>query len=335
MKPPSIFKLIGLGLAAAALAACGDSKISAVKDTRMQGDEFTIGETLGKIDECKSTDWTSAVVNNSTIVTHTCAVKLTDDIRSKAKDAELAALKVRASLADMLVTTDLRGSINAMTDASRRSEEREAQAAKKVAEMDAAIERTARMPWSPWISITGVGLSRPAPPPEPGVWEAKVQADVAVLTKQKEELVASIEAERQKSAETARVAQREIDELTQWTEKFKQETERTYASVAKDVETFYDKGHGVKVKTSFRYRDGASAQLLASTFVVDDVESSGTIPVYLMDPKRMREYLLYMAKSGFGMKAPDLFDQRFPIESTPGAYPGSHVYKYKAGTSAS
>lgn len=335
MKPLTTLKIAGLGFAVAALAACGDSKISAVKDTRMRGDEFTIGETLSKVEECKSTDWTSEVVNNSTIVTHTCTVKLSDELRKKAKEAELAALKVRASLADISVTTDLRGSINAMADASRRSEEREAQAARKVAEMDAVIERTAKMPWSPWISMTGVDLSRPAPHPEPGVWEAKVQADVAVLTKQKEELVASIEAERQKNAEAVRVARREIDELTQWTEKFKQETERTFASVAKDVEAFYDKGHDVKVKTSFRYREGASAQLLASTFVVGDVESSGTIPVYLMDPKRMREYLLYMAKSGLGMKAPDLFDQRFPIESTTGAYPGSYVYKYKAGASAS
>ena len=88
------------------------------------------------------------------------------------------------------------------------------------------------------------------------------------------------------------------------------------------------------MKTSFRYREGGNAELLSSTFMVDDVESQGTIPVYLMDPKRMAEYLIYMTKYGLGMKAPDLFDERFPIESVPGAYPGSHIYRYKGAKPA-
>ncbi|MGO4605206.1 hypothetical protein AB4142_02640 [Variovorax sp. 2RAF20] len=335
MKPLTTLKMFGLGFAVAALVGCGDSKISAVKDTRMRGDEFTIGETLSKVEECKSTDWTSEVVNNATIVTHTCTVKLSDELRSKAKEAELAALKVRASLSNLSVTTNLRGAISARADALRRSEEREAQAAKQVAEMDRSIERVATATWSPWISMTGAPLTRPSAPPEPDVWKAKVQADAAVLTKQKEELLATIEAERQRTAAATKAAQQEIDELTQWSEKFDREAAQTYAAVAKEVEAFYDKGHELKVKTSFRYREGANAELLASTFVVDDVESSGTIPVYLMDPKRMGEYLLYMAKNGLGMKAPDMFDQRFPIESVVGAYPGSNVYRYKAGKSTS
>jgi len=331
MIPLNAIKLIGLGLSLALLGACGDSKISAVKDTRLHGDEFTVGETLGKIKECKSTDWASEIVNNATIVTHTCTVKLSEEIREKAKQAELAALKTRASLANISVTTDLHGARNAQAEAGRRSEERAAQAAQKLAEMDRAIERVANATWSPWISLTGASLTRPSAPPDPGVWEAKRQADVAALTKQKEALLATVEAERQKSAEAAQAAQREIDETTQWSEKFEREAERTYASVAKDVDSFYDRSHEVKVKTSFRYREGGNAEPISSTFIVDDVEVNGTIPVYLMDPKRMAEYLTYMTKSGLGMKAPDLFDERFPIERTGGPNRG---YRYKNSTSA-
>ncbi|MNK92664.1 hypothetical protein D3C87_1127950 [compost metagenome] len=82
-------KWIGLGFLVAALAACGDSKISAVKDTRLRGDEFTVGETLDKIKECKSSDWTSEVVNNATMVTHICAIKLDDSIFTASKEKAL------------------------------------------------------------------------------------------------------------------------------------------------------------------------------------------------------------------------------------------------------
>lgn len=334
MIPLNTIKLIGLSFSLALLGACGDSKISAVKDTRLRGDEFTVGETLDKIKECKSTDWASEIVNNATIVTHTCTVKLSEEIRDKAKQAELAALKTRASLANISVTTDLHGARNAQAEAGRRSEERAAQAAQKLAEMDRSIERVANATWSPWISLTGASLTRPSAPPDPGVWEAKRQADVAALTKQKEALLATIEAEKQKSAEAAQAAQHEIDETAQWSEKFEREAAQTYAAVAKDVDAFYNKSHEVKVKTSFRYREGGNAELLSSTFIVNDVETKGTIPVYLMDPKRMAEYLIHMTKYGLGMKAPDLFDERFPIESVPGAYPGSHIYRYKGAKPA-
>lgn len=331
MIPLNAIRLIGLSLLVAVLTACGDSKISAVKDTRLRGDEFTVDETLGKIKECKSTDWTSEIVNNSTIVTHACTIKLSDDIRDKAKEAELAALKTRASLANLSITTDLHGARSAQAEARRRSEERAAQAAQKLAEMDRSIERVANATWSPWISLTGVPLTRPSAPPAPGVWEAKLQADVAVLMKQKEALLAVIEAEKQKNAETLQAAQHEIDEATQWGEKFEREAAQTYAAVVKDVDAFYNKSYEVKVKTSFRYREGGNAEPLSSTFIVDGVESNGTIPVYLMDPKRMAEYLIYMTKSGLGMKAPDLFDERFPIERTGGPNGG---YRYKNSKSA-
>ncbi|BEP71391.1 MULTISPECIES: hypothetical protein [unclassified Variovorax] len=334
MIPLNAIKLIGLGCLLAALTACGDSKISAVKDTRLHGDEFTVGETLSKIKECKSSDWTSEIMNNATIVTHTCSIKLTDDIRDKAKQAELAALKTRSSLAGLSVSTDLSGARSAQVDAGRRSEERAAQAAQKLAEMDRSIERAANATWSPWISLTGAPLTRPSAPPAPGVWEAKLQADVAVLSKQKEALLATFEAERQKSAEAAQAAQHEIDEAAQWSEKFEREAVQTHAAVVKDVDAFYNKNHDVKVKTLFRYREGENAELLSSTFTVDDVESKGTIPVYLMDPKRMAEYLVFMTKYGLGMKAPDLFDERFPIESVPGAYPGKRIYRYKGAKPA-
>jgi len=110
-------KLIVFSFALTVLAGCGDSKISAVKDTRLRGDEFTVGETLSKVKECKSTDWTSEIVNNATVVTHTCTVKLDDELLNLAKQGELAALKTRADLADLSVTQALSQARNAHASA--------------------------------------------------------------------------------------------------------------------------------------------------------------------------------------------------------------------------
>lgn len=334
MTPLKAIKIIGIGLAVIGMAACGDSKIAAVKDSRIRGDEFTFGETLEKIKECKSTEWTSEVAHNATIVTHTCTVKVSDELRDRAKEGELAALKIHAGLANNSVNSALRGARYAQADAKRLSEERENRAAKELAEMDGLIKLTAEATWSPWVSLTGAPLTRPGTPPGPGVWEAKLQAEVAVLTKQKEAVIATIEVERQKSAEAAQTLQNEIDDLAQWSDKFEREIALTHAAVVKDVDAYYKKSHYVKVKTSFRYREGGNAELLRSTFVVNDVQSEGTIPVYLMDPKRMSEYLIYMVKYGLGMNAPDLFDERFPIEAAPGADAGSSTYRYKGAKPA-
>lgn len=146
MKPLTTLKIVGLGFAVAALAACGDSKISAVKDTRMRGDEFTVGETLSKVEECKSTDWTSEVVNNSTIVTHTCTIKLSGELLNLSKQGELAALKTRADLADLSVATALSQAREIHASALRSSQERATQAARRVADVDQRIQYIANQP---------------------------------------------------------------------------------------------------------------------------------------------------------------------------------------------
>lgn len=156
-------KLIGLSLIMPLLAACGDSKISAVKDTRLRGDEFTVGETLSKIKECKSTEWNSEVVNNATMVTHTCTVKLDDELRDLAKQGELAALKTRSELADLSVTQALSQARNVHATAVRYSQERITLATRRLAELDQRIERGAAAVYSPFISMRGLPTTTNAP----------------------------------------------------------------------------------------------------------------------------------------------------------------------------
>ena len=324
-------KWIGFSLALTVLAGCGDNKISAVKDTRLHGDEFTVGETLSKVKECKSTDWTSEIVNNATIVTHTCTVKLDDALLNQAKQGELAALKTRADLADLSVVTALSQARNAHASAVRSSQDRATQAAQRVAVVDQRIQYIATEPRSQFISINGAALKRGEAPPDAAAWEARRAENLAVANGEKEELLAEIEAERQKTQAAIDAALKQIDDASTWNDKYAQEIQKTYQAMVKEVDAYYDKSHALKVKTVFRYREGGNAEPASASLFIDDLAGRSAIPVYLMDPKRMREYLTYLTKSGMGMDAPQLFDERFPIEHISGPEGG---FRYKPSKSA-
>lgn len=326
MIPLHAIKWIGLSLSLAMLAACGDSKISAVKDTRLRGDEFTIGESLSNIKECKSTDWASEIVNNATVVTHTCTVKLDDELLKLSRQGELAALKTRADLADLSVTSALSQARNIHAAAVRYGQERATQAARRVAEVDKRIEYIAIEPRSQFISISGAPLRRGEAPPEAAAWEARRAENLAAANAEKEKLLAEIEAEKQKNQTGIDAALKQIDDASTWGGKYAQEIQRTYEAVAKEVEAYYDKSHTLKVKTAFRYREGGNAEPISASLFIDDLAGRSAMPVYLMDPKRMREYLTYLTKSGMGMDAPRLFDERFPIEHIGGPDGG---FRYK------
>ena len=324
-------KLIGFSLALTVLAGCGDSKISAVKDTRLRGDEFSVGETLSKVKECESTDWTSEIVNNATVVTHTCTVKLDDELLNASKQGELAALKTRSELADLSVTTALSQVRSAHAEAVRFSQERATQWARRVAEIDKRIEYIATEPRSQFISINGTALRRGEAPPDAAAWEARRAENLAVANGEKEKLLAEIEAEKQKTQAAIDTALKQIDDASTWNEKYAQEIQLTYQAVAKEVDAYYNKSHTLKVKTAFRYREGGNAEPVSASLFIDDLAGRSATPVYLMDPKRMREYLTYLTKNGMGMDAPQLFDERFPIEHISGPEGG---FRYKPSRSA-
>lgn len=324
-------KLIGFSLVLTMLAGCGDSKISAVKDTRLRGDEFTVGETLSKVKECKSTDWTSEIVNNATIVTHTCTVKLDDALLNLAKQGELIALKTRADLADLSVTQALSQARNIHTSAVGYSQERATLAARRVAEVDQRIQYITTEPRSQFISINGTPLRRGEAPPDAAAWEARRAENLAVANGEKEKLLAEIEAEKQKTQTAIDAALKQIDDASTWNEKYAQEIQRTYQVMIKEVDAYYEKSHTLEVKTIFRYREGGNAEPVSAALFIDELEGRSAIPVYLMDPNRMREYLIYLTKSGMGMEANRLFDERFPIEHVSGPDGG---FRYKPAKSA-
>lgn len=326
MSSLDTIKLIGCSLVLTMLAGCGDSKISAVKDTRLRGDEFTVGETLSKVKECKSTDWTSEIVNNATIVTHTCTVKLDDALLNLMKQGELAALKARADLADLSVTQALSQARNTHASAVHYSDERATQAARRVAVIDQRIQYIATEPRSQFISINGTALRRGEAPPDAAAWEARRAENLAVANGEKEKLLAEIEVEKQKTQTAIDAALKQIDDASTWNEKYAQEIQRTYQAMVKEVDAYYDKSHTLKVKTAFRYREGGNAEPVSASLFIDELEGRSATPVYLMDPKRMREYIIYLTKSGMGMDAPKLFDERFPIEHTSGPEGG---FRYK------
>lgn len=147
-----------------------------------------------------------------------------------------------------------------------------------------------------------------------------------MVNTEKQKLMAEIAVEQQQKQTAIDAAAKEINDASNWSEKYAQEIRRTYEAVAKDVEAYYDKSHALKVKTTFRYREGGNAEPIDASLFIDDLEGRSAAPVYLMDPKRMHEYLIYLTKNGMGMDAPRLFDERFPIERT-GDPDGGFRYK--------
>ncbi len=322
-------KLLSIVLGITMLAACGDSKISAVKDSRLQGAEFTFGENLDKIKECKSTDWSSELVNNFTIVTHTCKVKVDEALIESAKKAQLEAVKVHARLKEGSAGIYVRGAQTVHAGALHTQELQLAQLAMRVADADRQVSAVANSKYSRFVSLSGTALRGGEAPPDPAAWEAKRAENLAQVNAAREKVLAEVDAQKQKLQLDVDEAFKAVGAALGWQDKLKEAVEQTSSEVAKEVEAYYAKDHSIEVRTSFRYREGANAELVRSALFIDDQEGREGIAVYLWDPKRMREYLTYFAKKGFLRGANELFDSRFPIERE-----GPNGFKYKEQASA-
>jgi len=325
MIPLNAIKLIGLGCLVAALTACGDSKISAVQDTRLHGDEFTVGETLGKIKECKNSEWTSEVVNNATMVTHTCAIKLDESIFTTSKEKALRDLDD----AVRITTENHRANVTKIQGRQEHALADDGGEVAKLNEKLESIEKENAKLDEPFVFVRRFladteEMARPR-------WEAEKARHRAEYAATKERILRDIT--QAKSSQQARrdESTRVLEAIQPWLPKYAEALDQTKAAVSKEIDAAYDKSHTAEVRTVFRYREGLDAELIDSALFVDGKKRSSTIPVYLLDPKRMQEYISYTSKDGFGMGVREMFDRLFPIESdrTIGSDFDGYGYKYK------
>ena len=132
-------------------------------------------------------------------------------------------------------------------------------------------------------------------------WEAEKARHRAEYAAAKERILRDIT--QAKSSQHARREEsiRVLEATQPWLSKYAEALEQTKAAVSKEIDAAYDKSHTAEVRTVFRYREGLDAELVDSALFVDGKKRSSTIPVYLLDPKRMQEYISYASKDGFGM----------------------------------
>jgi hypothetical protein len=325
MIPLNAIKLIGLSVSLTMLAACGDGKISAVKDTRLRGDEFTVGETLSKIKECKSTDWASEIVDNATIVTHTCTVKLDESIFTASKE------KALHDLDDAVRITTENHRANVIKTQGRR-EHALADDGGDVAKLNeklVSIEKENAKLDEPFVFVRRFladteEMARPQ-------WEADKARQRTELAAEKERALNDVAEAKSSQQKRLEESTRVLEAIQPWLPKYAEALAQTKAAVIKEIDAAFDKSHTAEVKTVFRYREGRDAELIDSALFVDGRKRSSTIPVYLVDPKRMQEYIDYTSKDGFAMGIREMFDQLFPIESdrTIGSDFDGYGYKYK------
>lgn len=291
----------------------------------MRGDEFTFGETLGKIKECKSTDWTSEVVNNTTMVTHTCTVKLDEAIFTKSKERSLRDLEEVAALEARYHQENL-AKIQAWNARTSSPDERSLARVQQKLEMLAAEDAQLDAPF-----VYRRSFAADTEDQARARWEGEKARRRENLTQEKQNALHDIEIIKDSKQRESEQSAATFQAVQPWIEKYPAAIAETKAKIAKEIDANYDKSHTTEVKTVFRYREGIDAELVDAALVIDGSKRRATIPLYIIDPTRMQEFLNYMSKDGFGMDVRGRFNEEFPIESdrTIGNDYDGRGYRYK------
>ncbi|TPG23461.1 hypothetical protein [Variovorax guangxiensis] len=323
------FKVACLTFLVATLAACGDPKISAVKGTRLRGDEFTVGETLGKVKECKSADWSSELVNNVTIVTHTCTIAIDDSVFRMSKEKALRDLRDAERVS-------VQSYNEAVTRATAQLEGYKRQDGAYTADLTGKLEQIDRDIAAldqPFVFVRRfLGQTEEMTKKADEESRARRRVEYAEL---KERLLREIDSSKSSDHRNIEESKRILENYTSWDDKYAAAVTQTREALKKEIDARYDKDHVVQVKTSFKYREGALAELVYAGIVIDGQKRGSTIPVYLMDPKRMGEFIAYMTKDGFGMDVFGRYDESFPIQADYGDSTSyAQGYKYKGQVAA-
>lgn len=292
MKFIDIFKSLGLTVAVSVLAACGDAKIGAVQDSVPAGQEFSYGEILGKAKEC-SGDWTSEVVNNRTIVTYTCSVKLNDTIKAAFEKSHQQAMADLYTAAKNQMgwhegnVTTARGALHRtgyeVESAKARLNELRSQIARGD-ESYAALERSQdqsnqfRMSW-------------------PGTRE-RMLADIEQIETREREQVAALQAR--------------VDGFSAWTDRYAEAIEKTTEVVKKKITAQYDAEQSVSFKVAFLYRENLPAQMIKSTLTVLGQERESTIWHYLQVGRGVTDLVVSYLREVRTMPVAELYSAAFP-----------------------
>jgi len=292
MKLIDTCKTLGLALAVTVLAACGDAKMVAVQDSVPAGQEFSYGEILGKAKEC-SGEWTSEVVDNRTIVTYTCSVKLNNAIKAafeKSHQQAMADLETAAKNQMGWHESNLtmaRGAQHRTGYEVESAKGRLNELRSQIARGDgsyAALEHSQdqsnqfRMSW-------------------PGTRE-RLLADVEQIETRERDQVAALQAR--------------VDGFSAWTDRYAEAVAKTTEIVKKKIAAKYDAEQSVSFKVAFLYRENLPAQMIKSTLTVLGQERESTIWQYLQVGRGVTDLVVSYLREVRTMPVAELYSEAFP-----------------------
>jgi hypothetical protein len=307
-------KLIGVSVAVVTLAACGDSKISAVKDSSFPNAEFTFGETMGKAKGCKNGEWTSELVSDTTFVTYTCTATVNPDIIKMSKDRALRQMAEAMQYRERQYADIVANGASALAQAKTMKERADQKQAADLKVIEEDIEN----------------LQKPIPY-APASLMAERERTREQYIELREKLKARMASPDASDLQNIEASQKIVDDIALWKDKYAAAVKQPAPALKKEIDAYYDKDHVVQIKTRFMYRVNAPAKALTAQVLWNGEKHTEAEPVYLLDPARMAEFITYVTKNGRSMEITEKYDAAFPIKigypSSGGTWPVKFEFK--------
>ncbi|WPG36903.1 hypothetical protein [Variovorax sp. EBFNA2] len=306
IKPGALF---ALGFLCAALSACTDSNITAVKEASLTRSDFTFGEALDGAKGCKNTAWERQDdANGRPVVIYTCTAEAFDDIAQEAKKKALADLDTaseeRANVYPAMITALQQKLAEAKKSSEGPSVEKSPKlqaAAKALQDYEAQVDEVMKSP-----------INNPE-------WKRRIQLELARMHRQYEALKAQEEQEaparRQEANGAVAKAQKELDDAASWQERYTTAVKTTRETVEKDINDYYGRGHTFKLRIQFAVSKKSPITPSTIEWLMDErpVVASILMPSFLYDPKKMEASLRDIFKDKVSIKAQDRYQEIFPI----------------------
>lgn len=301
--------LVALGFLCAALSACTDSNITAVKEASLARSDFTFGEALDDAKGCKDTAWERQDdANGRPVVIYTCTAEAFDDIAQEAKKKALADLDTasqeRANVYPEMITA-LR---QKLAEAKKSSEGASVEQSPKLQAAGKALQD--------YEAEVDEVMKSPINNPE---WKRTAQLELARMQRNYEVLKAQEEqdapARRQEANGAVAKAQKELDDAASWQERYTTAVKTTRTIVEKEINDYYGRAHTFKLRIQFTASKKSPITPSTIEWLMDErpVVASILMPSFLYDPKKMEASLREIFKEKASIKAKDRYQEIFPI----------------------
>jgi hypothetical protein len=310
MKSTRAATLVLLGVLCAALSACTDSNITAVKKASLARSDFTFGEALDDAKGCKDTAWERHDDGNGRPVgTYICTAQAFDDITQEARKKSLADLEI--------VTREKANAYPEMINALQQKLSAAKASGDGVSlEQKQKLEAAAKALQGYQAEVDAV-MKSPINNPE---WKRMAQQQLAQMQQRYEDLKAQIEKEApanklQTDGAIAK-AQQELDNAASWEKKYADAVNATKDRVEKEISDHYGRAHVFKLRIQFPVTNKSAITPSAIEWLLDDrpVAASILMPSFLYNPKEMEASLRDIFKDKVSIDARGRYQETFPIK---------------------